>query len=354
MLRPFKACRLILPLVVAIASILAGGGQSRALTTLIDFEELTFPADPLHYSGSPSEAGFSSGGATFNNHFTDYGGGCCWEGFAYSRETQIPPLETSTFLWQHQYTSITGSGANGSNNYAVAFSGFDAGEGGVVPRIGLPEGASPLSMQVTNNAFAALSMRNGDGFAKKFGGVEGDDPDWFRLRAIGLDASEEVTGEVELYLADFRGPASEDYILNEWVTLDLTPLGAPRFIALRFDSSDNDPVVGMNTPAYAAIDNLVLSVPMSGDYNGDGVVDAADYTVWRNTLGSTDDLRADGDNSGTIDTGDYVVWKGTFGTGSGGAGLHVSVVPEPSSLVIVACGALLSVCLVKRIVLFRC
>jgi hypothetical protein len=49
------------------------------------------------------------------------------------------------------------------------------------------------------------------------------------------------------------------------------------------------------------------------DYNSNGKVDAADYTVWRNTLGSSLDLRADGNQSDTIDPGDYVEWKAHYG-----------------------------------------
>jgi hypothetical protein len=52
---------------------------------------------------------------------------------------------------------------------------------------------------------------------------------------------------------------------------------------------------------------------LPGDYNGNDVVDAADYTVWRNTLGSTIDLRADGNGNGVIDQGDYGVWTANFG-----------------------------------------
>ncbi|MEX2171184.1 MAG: hypothetical protein WD851_17825, partial [Pirellulales bacterium] len=54
--------------------------------------------------------------------------------------------------------------------------------------------------------------------------------------------------------------------------------------------------------------------PLVGDYNGDGVVGAADYTIWRDTLGSTTDLRANGDDSNSvIDAADYGVWTANFG-----------------------------------------
>lgn len=78
-----------------------------------------------------------------------------------------------------------------------------------------------------------------------------------------------------------------------------------------------------------------------GDYNQDVFVDAADYTVWRDTLGSTSDLRANGDNSGPsmglIDTADYVVWKNNFGT-PGAAALSAASVPEPDAAMILLLG----------------
>src|SRR5262249_5761235 len=46
-------------------------------------------------------------------------------------------------------------------------------------------------------------------------------------------------------------------------------------------------------------------LPVPGDYNGNGIVDAADFTVWRDTLGSTTDLRADGDSDGIVNQLDY-------------------------------------------------
>jgi gluconolactonase len=66
---------------------------------------------------------------------------------------------------------------------------------------------------------------------------------------------------------------------------------------------------------------LNVPSPALGDFNGDGTVSAADYTVWRNTLGTSTDLSADGNGNKTIDAGDYDVWREHFGTtlGSGGA-----------------------------------
>lgn len=63
------------------------------------------------------------------------------------------------------------------------------------------------------------------------------------------------------------------------------------------------------------------------DFNGDGLVDAADYTVWRDTFLSRTDLRADANGDGFINLLDYDVWNGGFGHGAGGA----SAAPEPSA-----------------------
>ena len=73
---------------------------------------------------------------------------------------------------------------------------------------------------------------------------------------------------------------------------------------------------------------------LEGDYNGDEVVNAADYTVWRDTLGQMGSgLIADGNANDEIDAGDYEVWKQHFGETQGsGSGLSRAAVPEPASI----------------------
>jgi Concanavalin A-like lectin/glucanases superfamily len=72
----------------------------------------------------------------------------------------------------------------------------------------------------------------------------------------------------------------------------------------------------LSASEVAAQFQLVSNIP--GDFNLDGVVNAGDYTVWRNGLGS----------SYTI--GDYDVWKSHFGVSALSAGSGAVAVPEPS------------------------
>lgn len=57
-----------------------------------------------------------------------------------------------------------------------------------------------------------------------------------------------------------------------------------------------------------------------GDFNGDGVVNLADYTVWRDNLGASESggaLHGNG-NGGIVDASDYTLWKSNFGNTNGG------------------------------------
>jgi hypothetical protein len=72
-----------------------------------------------------------------------------------------------------------------------------------------------------------------------------------------------------------------------------------------------------------------------GDYNDDGVVDAADYIVWRKNVGLTVALpNRDTANSGPISAADFNTWRENFGNALPGTGGAQGVsTPEPSVLI---------------------
>lgn len=78
-----------------------------------------------------------------------------------------------------------------------------------------------------------------------------------------------------------------------------------------------------------------------GDYNQDGAVNAADYTVWRDSLGSGNVLAADGDGNLIIGQGDYGVFASRYGDELTSPLQSVST-PEPASLSFLVVGALMA------------
>jgi hypothetical protein len=66
---------------------------------------------------------------------------------------------------------------------------------------------------------------------------------------------------------------------------------------------------GMEAPPQPAI---FFGGDLKGDYNADGKVNAADYVVWRNALG-TANASADGNHDGVVGPADYGMWQNHFG-----------------------------------------
>jgi T5SS/PEP-CTERM-associated repeat protein len=88
-----------------------------------------------------------------------------------------------------------------------------------------------------------------------------------------------------------------------------------------------------------------LLVAIAGDYNANGFVDAADYTVWRNSLNENGvTLAADGNGDNTIDNLDFEVWKLHYGESVAGAmqSNQNFNVPEPSAVVLFVVAAILN------------
>jgi serralysin len=78
----------------------------------------------------------------------------------------------------------------------------------------------------------------------------------------------------------------------------------------------------------------IINETAYGDFNDDGIVDAADYTIWRDHLGEADDssILDRGDGVAGISVEDYEVWKSSFGLSyEAAAAVAAQTVPEASA-----------------------
>lgn len=146
------------------------------------------------------------------------------------------------------FQAITESGYN-SSNYLIGQQGSE---------IYLDASAkTPLNgFYITNTSFTYHSMNEGDQFAKKFGGLNGTDPDYFLLHILAKENGSWKADTVHFYLADFRNAdPSKDSILDSWAWVDLSKLGTADTLRFLLESSDTGEF-GMNTPGFFAIDAI--------------------------------------------------------------------------------------------------
>jgi hypothetical protein len=92
--------------------------------------------------------------------------------------------------------------------------------------------------------------------------------------------------------------------------------------------------------AFLQFDIVHMTSGVEGDYNDNGAVDAADYTVWRN--GGT--LINEGVSPTVVDVADYLFWKERFGAttpvGAGvGSAAAAAPVPEPGTICLLLAAA---------------
>ncbi|QDU57306.1 hypothetical protein [Aeoliella mucimassa] len=148
----------------------------------------------------------------------------------------------------------------------------------------------------------------------------------------GVGAETWLAGDIASFVAGYPADAFDANIVN---FADLTSF-ADSWIHLLGQTIDESDLTSRYTGQFLS-DALIAfgfeSSTLLGDYNGDGEVDLADYTVWRDSLGTTgSQLAADGYADGVVDLKDYQLWKTMFGSTSLSPE-SVTAVPEPASMV---------------------
>ncbi|TWT92449.1 hypothetical protein Pla108_40740 [Botrimarina colliarenosi] len=106
--------------------------------------------------------------------------------------------------------------------------------------------------------------------------------------------------------------------------------GTPLFTQALFLPSGSSPITSGAVSAGSTFTLVIDNLTIPGDYNGDGMVNAADYTVWRDSNGSTTNLAADGNGDLTVNAADYTIWAGNYGANASFA----TAIPEPTACLI--------------------
>ncbi|MGD9634661.1 MAG: endo-1,4-beta-xylanase [Pirellulales bacterium] len=138
---------------------------------------------------------------------------------------------------------------------------------------------------------------------------------------------------------------------NAWTTETTATVGADGSISFNGYYGDYELTVDGKTYKLSTrkgtVDYLLDTSMLEGDFNGDGRVDAADYAFWRDHLGTNNPLSDNGNESGAsagvVDHADYNLWKTEFGADAGAGAASGAAIPEPKTLGAAVLAALLFV-----------
>jgi hypothetical protein len=159
------------------------------------------------------------------------------------------------------------------------------------------------------------------------------DVDW-RSDGLGTIAPDQAS----------RNAAGDQVLFDFFANNLLLPGAGSRFFFIKTNATDFNEGgmgelavtgnIGGNTFTFNTYQPAVPGVP--GDYNGNGIVDSADYPLWRNNLGAPTEasINNNGDGGG-VTASDYTYWRTRFGNTAGaGTGSVSAAVPEPASFVL--------------------
>jgi hypothetical protein len=160
---------------------------------------------------------------------------------------------------------------------------------------------------------------------------------WFEGSVAGIPINQFTFSQTADALHPFNSFAISQSFLRE--SQDAMRRGAAWIDDLTYSAATD---LGIDSPNPVRLGSPPI-IALQGDYNGNGVVDAADYVLWRDLFGSTGapgSLAADGTGSdlsgvpdGVVDHFDFDFWRSKFGNTSNGSGASTfgANVPEPSA-----------------------
>ena len=302
--------------------------------------------------GSTINLGGGGGGGTYEStNSTDIGGTVTVAaGTDSTIEVQVNRFLT---LESTSVTTLNGNLRLVSNNGSIAAGATFSGTGALI----VPAN-SHLILEPNANANVLL---NNDGTLRPNG-----------FNTVGrVDVKDYQQGATGTLISELAGVGLNQFdrlivngnaVLHGTLDVDLeggfVPTLGNTFPILSATAGLSGTFAGYQLPSIGAVNSLAVAYGANivtiqviaglwGDYNGNGVVDAADYVVWRNTLGAgvAAFSGADGSGNGLVDQADYDLWRSRFGTvlgpgaGSGAGASANAAVPEPSTMLLLFAAA---------------
>lgn len=225
--------------------------------SVANFENNALPQTDTFWNGQSMPLGttFTSADAIFPNDYDTTWGGYWRGGWAYSNMT-----DTTNGTSANLYAARPGVGYGGSATYATGQ------QNAWINLTSNAIGKVVDGFYVTNSTYAARVIENGNSFSRKFGdttgtghnGPQGSYPDYFLLSVYGYSNGARNADSVNFYFADFRGPDSLDYIVEDWQWVDLQTLGNVDSLQFVMRSSDEG-AFGINTPLFFCIDDFTTA-----------------------------------------------------------------------------------------------
>jgi glucosylceramidase len=276
-------------------------GQSQTVRVVLNGQHFNYvvPAKSLAtFVWGANQADFNNG--SFEDGGYQNGGGSldAWQSFGNTAGNVS--VSSSQAAGGTHSLRLSGSGAAGST--AGAFQGLSVQSGDIIH--------AELS-DLVRSAESFVGSTNSVQMKVEFYSVFG-----------AAEFSSAFLGESVTTIADASTP------LNTWMLHELNLVAPNNAVEARLSLLFKDQSGGAGT-AYldAAKFEVVQRIP--GDYNGNGVVDAADYVVWRKGFANT------------FTQSDYDVWRAHFGEtlDSGSAAIGILAVPEPVASVLLTFSA---------------
>ncbi|HEX4415015.1 MAG TPA: PEP-CTERM sorting domain-containing protein [Lacipirellulaceae bacterium] len=254
----------------------------------------------------------------------------------------IPPTNTTNYLTLPG-RGTTDSPVNSFYNRGIGITSFNDGPNDIDPTQGIDVSATTISNVSFTGTLSDHAYTFAPGSVSNFG-TQALRSNFFNETTAGLLLTQDNDATYTIGFGQSTGTHGSNQIINNdyGTTSSIFPRQVGPYSLLVQQGTLVLKGLGL---AYDVTYGITpAAVPVPGDYNHNGVVDEADYVLWR-----TGDPAADGNSDTVVDQADYDFWRARFGN-TAGAGSDVvtgAAVPEPATVALVVVG-LLAACSCRR------